>query len=160
MGSLSFTEILTILVVVLLIFGPNRLPEFARRVGELIAKGRQAVAAFTDQLNGEHSDAMEPLRDLKREFDGAKQDISDAMTTFAGGGTMQSPAEADGTVDETTSASIDAERTPADDQGIADTVTPMYSVRDDGGPGDSPPPEPSRPEGDESSADKDVGSEE
>ena len=30
MGSLSISEILTILVVILVIFGPDRLPEFVR----------------------------------------------------------------------------------------------------------------------------------
>jgi sec-independent protein translocase protein TatA len=36
MGDLNFTEILVILVVGLLLFGPNKIPEFARQCGRAV----------------------------------------------------------------------------------------------------------------------------
>ena len=82
MGSLSFAEILTIAVVILIIFGPNRLPEFARKLGELMAKARQATQQFSDDISGEFSDSTEPLRGVKADFEGIKHDIKKVGSAF------------------------------------------------------------------------------
>jgi len=42
MGPLGFTEILVILVLALLLFGPRRLPELGRAVGRGLAEFRRA----------------------------------------------------------------------------------------------------------------------
>ena len=89
MGSLSFGEIFTILVIILIIFGPNRLPEFARKVGQLIAWGRKSLQDFTESVQGEAGEGLQPLADLKAEFDGARQDISGAMSTLTGTGARE-----------------------------------------------------------------------
>ena len=87
MGSFSFGEILTILVIILIVFGPNRLPEFARKVGELIAWSRKSIREFTESVEGELGDGMQPLSDLKREFDGARNDLTGAINTIGTGST-------------------------------------------------------------------------
>ncbi len=84
MGSLSFAEIITIVVVILIIFGPNRLPEFARKLGELMAKARRATSQFTNELSGEFSDAADPLKSAKDDYDGIKDDLKKAGSAFAG----------------------------------------------------------------------------
>lgn len=89
MGSLSFAEIFTILVIILIIFGPNRLPEFARKVGQLIAWGRKSLQDFTESVQGEAGEGLQPLADLKAEFDGARKDISGAMSTLTGTSTKE-----------------------------------------------------------------------
>lgn len=84
MGSLSFAEIITIVVVILIIFGPNRLPEFARKLGELMARARKATSEFTNDLSGEFSDSADPLKSAKEDYDGIKEDLKKAGSAFAG----------------------------------------------------------------------------
>ncbi len=84
MGSLSFAEIVTILVVVLVIFGPNRLPEFARKLGELMAQARRATSQFSKDITSEWGDAVEPMKAVREDFDGVKQDLKDATAAITG----------------------------------------------------------------------------
>jgi Sec-independent protein translocase protein TatA len=84
MGSLSFAEIVTIVVVILIIFGPNRLPELSRRIGQLVAKARKATAQFTSEISGEFSEAADPLKGAKEDFDGIKEDLKKAGAAFTG----------------------------------------------------------------------------
>ena len=80
LGSIGFGELLFIGVVVLIIFGPQRLPEIARRAGDLLAKARAATREFTDSLDAEYEGATAPLRDLKQEYDATKDQFSDTAS--------------------------------------------------------------------------------
>lgn len=55
MGSLGAPEILVILVVALLVLGPNRLPEAARQAGRAMAELRKLSSGFQAELR----DAMQ-----------------------------------------------------------------------------------------------------
>jgi Tat protein translocase TatB subunit len=50
MGSIGAAEILVILVVALLVLGPNRLPEAARTAGRVLAEMRRMSAGFQAEL--------------------------------------------------------------------------------------------------------------
>lgn len=50
MGSIGAPEILVILVVALLVLGPNRLPEAARQVGRAMAEMRRISAGFQAEM--------------------------------------------------------------------------------------------------------------
>jgi len=50
MGSLGAPEILVILVVALLVLGPNRLPEAARQAGRAMAELRKLSSGFQAEL--------------------------------------------------------------------------------------------------------------
>ena len=80
LGSIGFGELLFIGVVVLIIFGPHRLSEIARRAGDLLAKARAATKEFTDSLDAEYEGATAPLRDLKQEYDATKDQLSDTAS--------------------------------------------------------------------------------
>ena len=137
MGSLSFGEIFTILVIILIIFGPNRLPEFARKVGQLIAWGRKSLQDFTESVQGEAGEGLQPLADLKAEFDGARQDISGAMSTLTGAGTREPlKPQSPGGPGERGPRSPDA-ATPHDAvDDTEDRKPPRTDPRADEGPGD------------------------
>ena len=55
MGSLGGAEILVILVVALLVLGPERLPDAARQVGRVMAELRRMSSGFQAELR----DAMQ-----------------------------------------------------------------------------------------------------
>jgi Tat protein translocase TatB subunit len=101
MGSFTFSEILMILVVILVVFGPKRLPELARRAGELVAKTRDATRSVTEALDREYGEQAQPFRDLKAQVDGVRDDLRNATgsITNIGAGSVDSrqaeSAEAD-----------------------------------------------------------------
>jgi len=66
--SVSPAEMLTIAVVALLVFGPRRLPEIARKAGALLRQAREATAELKSGLEAEYGDALKPLQDLRREI--------------------------------------------------------------------------------------------
>ncbi|MEN8233845.1 MAG: twin-arginine translocase TatA/TatE family subunit [Actinomycetota bacterium] len=81
MGSLSFSEIILILLVILIVFGPRRLPELARRAGELAKKLRTASASLSESLGVDYEATVEPIRTAKREIDGIKSDLTKAVSS-------------------------------------------------------------------------------
>jgi len=80
MGSLSLAEILLIVVVILVVFGPRRLPELSRKAGDLLGKLREGTSYVTQAIDSEYGEAMEPIRGLKRELDGIKGDVTRAVS--------------------------------------------------------------------------------
>ena len=81
MGNLTASEILWILIVILVVFGPQRLPEIARKAGQLIRKAREAMGALTDELDREYGDTLQPLRDVADEIQSARRDLRDTATS-------------------------------------------------------------------------------
>ena len=84
MGSLGTGEILVIAVVALIVFGPKRLPELARKAGELLAKTREATRSVTSALDSEYDGITAPLQDLKTEYDSTVKGFKDAASTATG----------------------------------------------------------------------------
>jgi TatA/E family protein of Tat protein translocase len=82
MGSLSFSEIVVIVLVILIVFGPNRLPDLARRAGEFMSKVKHASSSMTDALGVEYQEAVEPILSAKRDYDSIKDDLTKTVTTF------------------------------------------------------------------------------
>ena len=84
MGSLGTGEILVIAVVALIVFGPKRLPELARKAGEMLAKTREATKSVTSALDSEYDGITAPLQDLKKEYDSTVKGLKDAASTATG----------------------------------------------------------------------------
>lgn len=95
MGSFSLLEIVTIAVVVLIVFGPDRLPELARKAGELIARARHATRSVTSALEQEYGEAMEPIKGLRDEIDSVRSDLSKAITSIGDIEVDPSPSQPD-----------------------------------------------------------------
>lgn len=50
-GPLGVWEILAILVVILLVFGPRRLPEMAKGIGQSVREFRKGIRDIKDDIN-------------------------------------------------------------------------------------------------------------
>lgn len=57
MGSIGPAEILVVLVVALVVLGPNRLPDAARSVGKAMGELRRATAGLQSEVRDAFSDA-------------------------------------------------------------------------------------------------------
>ena len=58
MGNLGFSEILVIMIVALVVFGPNKLPELGRSMGQAIREFRKATQAITTEVTRVASDEV------------------------------------------------------------------------------------------------------
>lgn len=68
MFEVGFSEILLVLVIALVVIGPERLPEVARGLGKMVAK----IKGFIDNVRNETS-LQEELADLRRQLDLSKE---------------------------------------------------------------------------------------
>lgn len=65
---MSPAELVTIAIVALVVFGPQRLPEIARRAGRVIRDVRNAASEFRSSIEREYGDTIEPLDRARREL--------------------------------------------------------------------------------------------
>lgn len=68
--ELSIGEILTIMVFIVVLFGPSKIPQIARDLGQGVRKMRGAVEDIKTEILKE---ADNPISDIKREIDKVKE---------------------------------------------------------------------------------------
>ncbi len=62
-GGLGWPEIVVILVLVLIFFGPKRLPELAESVGKSLKKFKSATREASDEVKRELDDVNNEIKD-------------------------------------------------------------------------------------------------
>lgn len=77
MGSLTFSEMATIAIIVLIVFGPRRLPELARRAGVMLSRVREATSEIREELKEEFDGTVGPLEDVRADLRAARDDVTD-----------------------------------------------------------------------------------
>ncbi len=69
-GSIGFPEIVLIFIVVLLLFGPKKLPEFAKLMGKTLREFRRTIneakATIEDEI--EKADISKDLKEIEHEI--------------------------------------------------------------------------------------------
>lgn len=82
MPNFTLSEILTIMLVILIVFGPQRLPEMARKAGELVRKARGMANDLRRELEGEFGDVTQPLKEVRDELKGVQQDMGQSLESL------------------------------------------------------------------------------
>jgi Tat protein translocase TatB subunit len=122
--SVSPAEILTIAVVALLVFGPKRLPEIARKAGKVIRDLRDVAGELTSGLEDEVKETLEPFRDIRTTMKDAIAGVEGEVTgvparprtapAIAPAAAPREPNPTDAAADGTHSGEISAAADPAD----------------------------------------------
>lgn len=73
-GSIGGGEVLLLLILVLVLFGPRRIPEFGRTIGKTLAEFRRATSDFKVGLEREID--MEEVRKTTDEIQSARRELT------------------------------------------------------------------------------------
>lgn len=79
MFDISFTEILVIAVVALIVLGPERLPQVARTLGHLFGRAQRYVNDVKNDI--QHEMELEELKKLKTSVQEAARSIENTVRT-------------------------------------------------------------------------------
>ena len=64
-------EVIIILILALVVLGPSRLPEVARKLGKWTAELRASAREVRRGLEAEVADLKQPIEDIKRDIEGS-----------------------------------------------------------------------------------------
>jgi sec-independent protein translocase protein TatB len=81
--SVSPAELITIAIVILLVFGPRRLPDIARRAGKVLRDVRSAATELKTGIEAEYKDVIDPVADATKSVKDALSGIDDSGDTAA-----------------------------------------------------------------------------
>lgn len=82
MPNFTLSEILTIALVILIVFGPDRLPELAKKTGAMIRRARRMMDEVRREFEDEVGDVAAPLRDLSDEIKGVRGDMTSTLRSI------------------------------------------------------------------------------
>lgn len=78
MGDLSFGEIFVIFIAVVVLFGPKKIPQIARELGQGIRKMRGAVEDIKQEIMKETED--NPVSEIQKEIEKVKEEAENFIT--------------------------------------------------------------------------------
>ncbi len=78
MGDLSFGEIFVIFIAVVVLFGPKKIPQIARELGQGIRKMRGAVEDIKQEIMKETED--NPVSEIQKEIEKVKEEAQNLIT--------------------------------------------------------------------------------
>jgi TatA/E family protein of Tat protein translocase len=92
---LSIPHMIVVFVIVLVVFGPQKLPELARGLGKLMAEFRKASTDFRSAFEEEMRDLERQAREVERKkaAEAAASPQPAVLATPSGDQTQSSPAE-------------------------------------------------------------------
>ncbi len=82
MPNFTISEIITIALVILIVFGPERLPEMAQKAGQLVRKSRSLITDLRREFEGEWQEVAEPLKQISKEVTGIKDEMGESLASL------------------------------------------------------------------------------
>ena len=79
--GLSFMELAIILLISVLIFGPNKLPEIARGLGQGVRKMKEATEDIKREIINQ-SEQNSSIKEIKKDIEDAKKEINEIEGTI------------------------------------------------------------------------------
>jgi sec-independent protein translocase protein TatA len=84
MASASLLKILVVLAIILVVFGPRRLPELGKAIGE-------GIRGFRGAMDGEHDDPDRDVLTARRDVEEAEASLAAAEAKAAGRAGREAP---------------------------------------------------------------------
>lgn len=95
---IGITELIVVFVIALFVIGPDKLPAYARKLGEALAQFRkyseeatkdikESIVEPLEEAQKPLKEAVEPLRELDKEV---RDNVKDVQASFAGIGKEKS----------------------------------------------------------------------
>lgn len=148
--NLGAGEVLVVLVLLMVVVGPDRLPEMARKIGRGIVEARTKFSSMSDEVRGVVDDpAMQPLREIGEFAMRPRQKLSE-IVRMAEIDLSEEAAELKALVEDAQAVLRPAEKVPPaltspEAKGTRDGVGAPASIADLPEPGDPPGPGPQYP---------------
>jgi sec-independent protein translocase protein TatB len=105
MFDISFTELLVIGVIALVVIGPERLPKVARTIGHLVGRAQRYVNDVKSDINREVE--LDELRKLKEQMQDAAQSVQSSLQNTES--TLRQPLDA---FEQSTMSTLNELKTP------------------------------------------------
>ncbi|ADX68521.1 twin-arginine translocation protein, TatA/E family subunit [Weeksella sp. HMSC059D05] len=83
-GFIGFQEIVVILLVSIIIFGPKKIPEIARGLGEGVRQLKNATENIKEEIMKPVED-LDPTKEIRETIDEAKKEIDTTVDEALGG---------------------------------------------------------------------------
>ena len=132
---LSMTHMVVLFIVVLVVFGPHKLPELARGLGKLMAEFRKASTDFKSAFEQE-------MRDMERQaLQNERRKAAEAAAASAAAATPEVAPPLPATT-ETPSQALDADSTAAEAPVITPVAESVARSSDNGGVPETSPDSP------------------
>lgn len=91
--NISGGEIFIIILVVFIIFGPDKIPEIARWIGKGVSEIKKATSEIKEEIDKETGDISKAAKKLKDDITNETKDLKDITGSFdkKGGGKKSEP---------------------------------------------------------------------
>lgn len=80
--GIGLPELILVMVLALIVFGPERLPELAAQLGRLVREARRYAGQVTSQLKDELGDLTQEYESLRQEVQQLRRELNQQTKPF------------------------------------------------------------------------------
>ena len=89
--KIGFTELILVVIVAFVVIGPDKLPEYARKLGKMLRELKKYTGAASEEIQknvveplneiqAPIKEAVAPLTDIKKDIDNSVKDVTKSFT--------------------------------------------------------------------------------